>query len=256
MNEWQVAEVLKADSFGCVERLEGPGGSLIRRVVGGGRIPGSNFVARRLLNRERRTLEALDGLEGVPQLAHEPGACAAIRAGDAPPRAADILVRGFVRGAPLHQAEELAEDFFDHLDALVHALHERGVCHNDLHKEQNIVVGEDAFPHLIDFQLSSVHRGRGWLFASRVRDDLRHVQKHRRRYTRDGRGPHSASAEFGKGHGMRRGGVALVWRKSGKPLYNFVTRKLLRTSDGEERRPSSGPWPSWVAARGQRGERA
>ncbi len=52
--------------------------------------------------------------------------------------------------------------------------------------------------------------------------------------------------------GLRRGTLARLWRRTGKPLYNFVTRRLLRTRDGESRRPSTGPWPRWVAARGPR----
>jgi hypothetical protein len=87
-----------------------------------------------------------------------------------------------------------------------------------------------------------------------VRDDLRHVQKHRRRYLRDGRGPADAApgAAQGRGHGLRRGLIAGVWRRSGKPLYNWLTREVLHTRDGELRRPSSGPWPEWIEARGPR----
>jgi hypothetical protein len=129
------------------------------------------------------------------------------------------------------------------------------VCHNDLHKEQNILVGADGFPHLIDFQLASVHRRRGPVFRSRSRDDLRHAQKHRRRYTRAGRAPAAVTGDRaqGRGHGLRRGTVAAIWRRTGKPLYNFITRRLLGTSDGELRRDSSGPWPRWMPASGTRG---
>ena len=115
--------------------------------------------------------------------------------------------------------------------------------HNDLHKEQNVLVLEDGRPALVDFQLASVHRARGRPFEARCREDLRHLQKHRRRYTRDGRGPSEQAT--GAGAGLKRGVVARVWRVTGKPLYNLVTRRLLRTRDGEERRPSSGPWPRW-----------
>ncbi len=253
MDGWRVDAVLKQDSFGRVERLVGPGGRrLLRRVAVGGRIPGSGLVARALLRRERRALEALRGLAGVPSPVPEPEAVGApSRDGRVPPAGA-VLVRSWLAGEPLHRAELLHEDFFDHLDALVEALHARGVCHNDLHKEQNVVVGEDGHPWLIDFQLASVHPRRGRRFASRVRDDLRHVQKHRRRYTRDGRGPAAAGVEHGRGLGVRRSPLALAWRRLGKPLYNAVTRGLLRTRDGEERRPSSGPWPRWTGPRGPR----
>ncbi len=253
MGTWQVIETLKSDSFGCVERLQEAGGRvLLRRNAGGGALPGSRLVARYLMQRERRALEALAGLSATPVLVEDPEAMATPSQNGRIPARRDILLRHWVSAAPLHKAEFLAEDFFDHLDDLVKKLHEAGVCHNDLHKEQNILVGADGYPHLIDFQLASLHRRKGRLFRSRSRDDLRHVQKHRRRYTRDGRGPAAAGVDHGAGRGMRRSGLALVWRKTGKPLYNFITRRLLGTSDGEERRPSSGPWPTWTEPRGRR----
>lgn len=254
MEQWQVEQLLKSDSFGRVERVAGPEGSLLRRVAAGGRLPGSGLVARLLMRRERLALVRLAGLAGTPELKEVPEARRATSLDGSVPKEGTVLVRSWVAGAPLHLAEELPRDFFERLDELVCEVHERGVCHNDLHKEQNILVGEDGWPHLIDFQLASVHRGRGALFQSRVRDDLRHVQKHRKRYLRDGRGPAGASVEEaqGRGHGLRRGLVAAVWRRTAKPIYNWLTRRVLRTRDGELRRPSSGPWPSWTEARGPR----
>ena len=225
-------EILKEDALGRVERLVVEGEARVRRVPAGGRIPGSAWVARLLAGREVRALRALDGLGCVPRLRESaPGA----------PRG--VVERTFLAGEPLSRAEALPRDFFDHLDALVGRMHARGVCHNDLHKEQNVLVLEDGRPALVDFQLASVHRARGRRFEARCREDLRHLQKHRRRYTRDGRGPSEQAT--GAGAGLRRGVVARTWRVTGKPLYNLVTRRLLRTRDGEERRPSSGPWPRW-----------
>jgi predicted Ser/Thr protein kinase len=251
--QWQVRQILKSDTFGRIELLRGSDGArLLRRVACGASLPGSRLVARGLMHRERRALIALAGLPGVPELRElEAAALAPATSGHAP-RSGDVLLREWIEGEPLHRAEVLADDFFDHLDALVSELHRCGVCHNDLHKEQNVMVGSDGFPHLIDFQLASLHPRGGRTFESRVLDDLRHVQKHRRRYTRDGRGPASAGVEHGRGRGLKRSPLALVWRRTGKPLYNLVTRGLLRTKDGEERRPSTGPWPRWVPARGER----
>jgi len=252
MDGWQVVEVLKRDSLGRVELLERGAERLARRVACGGRVPMSGALARILLARERRALSALEGTPGAPRVVADSAAAAAAGAVGRAPRAREVLLRSWIDGAPLHEARALPRDFFDHLDDLVAALHERGVCHNDLHKEQNVIVGGDGFPHLIDFQLASTHRARGRLFASRARDDLRHVQKHRRRYTREGRAPHSAGAERGRGFGIRRSRLALVWRRTGKPVYNWLTRALLRTRDGEPRRPSTGPWPEWTPPTGPR----
>lgn len=224
----QAVRVLKRDGLGRVELIGGEP-PVVRRVAVGGRVPGSGLVARLLARRERRALEHLAGVEGVPQLVAAAGS---------------ILERTYLAGAPLHRAEALPRDFFEHLAELVRALHARGVCHNDLHKEQNVMVLQDGRPGVIDFQLASVHRrGDGRVFVARCRDDLRHVEKHRLRYERRGR-PKRADERASVAL-PRRSPVAALWRRTGKPLYNFVTRRLLRTRDGEERRPSSGPWPEW-----------
>ena len=250
VNQRRTVELLKRDSLGWVELVHGNREPLIRRVAAGGRIPGSGWIGRLLLRRERRALEALAGAAAgglaVPRLVTDPevAALAGPEGQRLAPRA--VLVRSYQAGLALHQATQLPRDFFDLVDALVMAMHRAGVCHNDLHKEQNLVVGEDGRPALIDFQLASIHRRGGRAFRVRCAEDLRHVQKHRRRYTRDGRGPVEAGVQHGAGLGRKRGPLAWAWRRMAKPLYNGLTRKILRTKDGEERRLSSGPWPRWV----------
>jgi RIO-like serine/threonine protein kinase len=244
MESPRVEALLKRDALGRVELLEWRGARRVRRVACGGSLPGSAAVARALLARERRALERLADLDGVPRLE----SAAHWRAGHLE-RA--VLVREFTAGTPLHLATSLPEDFFAHLAALVTRLHARGVCHNDLHKEQNVIVRPDGRPALIDFQLASVHPRGGRLFRSRVHDDLRHVDKHARRYLRPGRGP----ARVAPPSGARppRSLTALLWRRSVKPLYNLVTRALPGARDGEARRDSRGPWPRWTPPLGPPG---
>jgi hypothetical protein len=247
----------KLDALGRIEHLVGSGGPVARRVACGSSMPGSGLLARFLMRRERRSLAHLSGLTGVPRLVEDSTLEALPSPDGYTPRlgSKNIVLRSWCEGQPLHRATELPLDFFERLDELVLALHARGVCHNDLHKEQNVMVAADGYPALIDFQLASLHRVDSYLHRARCRDDLRHVQKHRRRYTRDGRGPAGSldsSLERGRGHRMRRSLVAFLWRRSVKPIYHFVTRKVLRSWDGEERRESSGPWPQWVAAVGPR----
>lgn len=254
MHRLQVVRELKRDALGRVELLQRDQELFVRRVACGGRIPGSGLAARLLLARERRALGVLEGLPGVPVLVEDPELAAAPGADGARPAARDVLVRTWIAGEPLHRAARLHEDFFDHADRLVAAAHERGVCHNDLHKEQNLVVGADGYPALIDFQLASCHApgvGRGRRFCARTAEDFRHLQKHRRRYTRDGRGP-ASQLTGGTGHGLRRAPLSTFWRRFVKPVYIRVTRDLLRTRDGEERRSSSGPWPEWGPPMGPR----
>ena len=245
----QVDRVLKRDAFGRVELLSGPRGLVVRRVACGGALPGSRALARLFLARERRALERLAGLAGVARLVDAPEYAAAVSSDGAAPRLGDVLLRSWIPGQPLWGVRELPSDFFERLEDLVAALHARGVCHNDLHKEPNVLVGEDRYPALVDFQLSSVHRSRGRTYRTRVGEDLRHVAKHRRTYAR-GTGRQSASG--GAALGRRRSLLARLWMRLGKPVYNFVTRRLLSTSDGEPRRPPGGPWPRWTEPVGPR----
>jgi RIO-like serine/threonine protein kinase len=130
------------------------------------------------------------------------------------------------------------------LRALVQACHAVGVCHNDLHKEPNVLVAPDGFPWLVDFQLASVHKLGSSGHARRAAEDLRHVAKHERRYLNQGSG--------GRDRGKDRGLVARLWMATGKRAYNFLTRRVLKTTDSEGRRPRGGPWPKWTAPTGAR----
>ena len=75
-------------------------------------------------------------------------------------------------------------------------------------------------------------------FRARAAEDLRHVRKHAARYACQGEGGRKLT-------GGQRGLVARVWMKTGKPLYNWLTRRVLKRRDGEPKRPKSGPWPEW-----------
>jgi len=251
----RIMEEMKRDAFGVVERIacEGPDGApveLVRRIVVGPAL--LRPLARLLARREQRALETLR-TSGITAIAATPRVPPALLAelssmptlsGESP-RGRDVFLRPFAQGQPLHLTGELPRDFFDLLEGSVRALHGAGVCHNDLHKEQNIVVDPAGRPVLIDFQLASVHpRRTGRTFVARCRDDLRHIQKLRRRYTRDGRGPEELRVPDEAR--MQRRGLALLWRRTVKPLYLFVTRRVLRTRDGEVGRPSAGPWPRWT----------
>jgi hypothetical protein len=212
-------------------------------------VPGSGLVARVLLARERRALALLSDLDGVAHLVDAPEYAGAESLDGRAPAARDVLLRSWVEGEPLYAAGRLPEDFFDRLEDLVVELHARGLCHNDLHKEPNVLVGPDGYPGLVDFQLASVHPDPGRAFRVRVDEDLRHVAKHRRHYAR---GTGRADGGEARLDSRRRSLLARAWMRLGKPLYNLVTRRVLGRPDGEPRRPSSGPWPEWTAAVGPR----
>ena len=248
MGDPQVVQELKRDVFGRIELMEGPRGHAVRRVACGSRVPGSRLLARFFVRREARALDRLAGLAGVAARLEWADYAAAPSLDGRVPARASVLMRSWIAGVPLYLATELPEDFFERLGELAREVHARGVCHNDLHKEPNVLVDEDGYPGLVDFQLSSVHPRATRRFDVRVAEDLRHVAKHHRVYARGTGIDPGGGARIPK----RRSLLARAWMAFGKPVYNFVTRRLMTYSDGEARRPSAGPWPRWTAPVGPR----
>jgi len=121
-----------------VWRVETPQGPLVvKDVRTSGRA--TRWVARWLLARERRVLERLAPLEGVPHLE-------AVVDGDA-------IALTWLPGQPLDR-ETFAErprELADQLLELADRLHALGVFHLDLHQRKNLLVDEAGRLHLVDF---------------------------------------------------------------------------------------------------------
>jgi predicted Ser/Thr protein kinase len=83
------------------------------------------------------------------------------------------------------------DDFFERLEELVGRLHERGVAYVDLNKPDNVLVGEDGRPYLVDFQISYRCPAARWrvfgrsLFRQLATEDLYHIRKLKRKFRRD-----------------------------------------------------------------------
>ncbi len=60
----------------------------------------------------------------------------------------------FVAGHPLGRGEAVSDQFFPELVNLLAEVHRCGMAYVDLHKRENIIVGADGRPYLIDFQVS------------------------------------------------------------------------------------------------------
>lgn len=174
--------------------------------------PWARWLARALMRREARTLERLDGVDGVPQLVSCNGS---------------TLVRRYVEGAPMQHARPRDRAYFRQALSLLAKIHRRGVVHNDLAKEPNLLVTPLGRPAFLDFQLAMVRRRRGPLFRLLAYDDLRHLLKHKRTYC-----PESLT-ERQRRILARPGLPARAWRKTGKPVYLFVTRRVLGWADRE-----------------------
>jgi RIO-like serine/threonine protein kinase len=205
------SRLLKKDLFGEVRLESDAAGKRIVRDTGAAALP-LRWLAHGLMRREARALAALDGLEGVPKL---------IRIGR------NRLVREYLDGEPMHRARPRDPDYFRHARRLLRQMHARGVVHNDLAKEPNILVVGSGQPAFVDFQLAWPARSRGRLFRILRYDDLRHLLKHKRSYCapllteRERRILATPSLP------------SRLWMRIVKPPYLYVTRKLLGWADRE-----------------------
>ena len=169
-------------------------------------------MARALARREARTLRALAGLDGVPQLIDFDGR---------------RLTRSYLPGRPMQRARPGDPAFFSAAQRLLFEVHRRNVVHNDTAKEPNWLVLDDGRPALIDFQLAGWRPRRGRLFRLLAREDIRHLLKHKRTYAAD------ALTARERRILARPAWTSRLWRASVKPVYLFVTRRLLGWADRE-----------------------
>ncbi|MGQ0428378.1 MAG: serine/threonine protein kinase [Gammaproteobacteria bacterium] len=205
-------QLLKSDLFGAVWLGDDDyGRRFVFRDTGAARrwfLP----LARWLCRREARALVQLDGVPGVPRLL-----------GTGPAG----LRREWMEGRPMQLAEPRDLRYFRAARRLVTALHRRGVAHCDLAKEPNWLVTPAGAPALVDFQLAFVAPRRGRVFRALAREDLRHLLKHKRSYC-----PERLTARE-RDILARPGAGSRLWMATGKPLYLFVTRRLLGWADRE-----------------------
>ena len=202
---------LKRDLFGTVSRIERDGAPRVLRDARTARW-WLRPLARHLLARERRALSHLSGLERVPAL---------LAAGSG------HLEREWIEGAPMQIARPRDARYYREALRLVRRLHARDLTHNDLAKETNWLVTPDGLPAVVDFQLARHARRRGRLFRMLAHDDLRHLLKHKRQYL-----PERLTARQ-RAMLATPSPLARVWRASVKPVYRFVTRRLLGWADRE-----------------------
>jgi hypothetical protein len=213
---WTEGVLLKRDVFSTVERGKfrsdaGEVDAVLRRLD---RVPWwSSIAARLLFARERRALALASGLQIGPELLW-----AGRRA----------LVRSFIDGIALHLAKPFGDAaYFRSAKATLRRLHRAGICHNDLAKEQNWLVGRDGRAYLTDFQLAACFKTRNWLFRIAAYEDLRHLLKHKRSYVPDALTPKERKIL------ARKSLIASFWLMSGKKVYRAITRGLFNFTDRE-----------------------
>ncbi len=207
---------LKADSFGRIALMRDARGVFVRRDLSAS--PWwLRFPAWRLARREARAISQLDGLEATPQLLGWDG----VR-----------LDRSYLEGAAMYQKPPRGDlAYFRAARRLLQQVHRRGIAHNDLAKEANWLVLADGRPAVIDFQLAVRGHPRSRWMRLLAREDLRHLLKHKRTYCPESLTP--VERRVLKRHSWVRD----AWFRTGKPVYRFVTRRLLKWEDNEGQGP-------------------
>ena len=130
-----------------------------------------NTVGRFLIWRESKAYGMLRGIQGVPSFYGTIGGLA--------------LVVEEIEGKDLESVrngEELPEDFFKRLRALIDEIHKRGMAHCDLKRAPNIILGNDGAPCIVDWSASICKKELGFfplspIFNRFVRDDLNAITK-------------------------------------------------------------------------------
>jgi acyl-CoA synthetase (AMP-forming)/AMP-acid ligase II len=213
---WTEGVLLKRDVFSTVERGRfrddaGEVDAVLRRLD---QVPLWSYpLARHLFARERRALTLARDLDVGPKL---------LWAGR------KALVRGFIDGVALHLARPHGDiAYFRSAKSALRKLHRAGICHNDLAKEQNWLVGRDGRAYLTDFQLAVCFKTRSRLFRIAAYEDLRHLLKHKRSYAPQALTPMERKIL------ARKSFVASLWLKTGKKVYQAITRGLFNFTDRE-----------------------
>ena len=213
---WTDGVLLKRDVFSTVERGRfrsdaGEVDAVLRRLD---EVRWwSHLLARHLFLRERRALALARDLDVGPKLLW-----AGRRA----------LVRGFIDGVALHLAKPRGDAaYFRSARQALHRLHRARICHNDLAKEQNWLVGRDGRAYVTDFQLAACFKSRSRLFRIAAYEDLRHMLKHKRSYAPEALTPSERKIL------ARKSLVATIWLATGKKVYQAITRGLFDFTDRE-----------------------
>ncbi len=171
----------------------------------------NRWIGRLICNREMKFYHRLRDLPNVPPVIG--------RVGDTG------FLHGYVEGRPLEKDKPVPDGFFDEMLRIIDVLYARGIAIVDTNKPENILLGSDGQPHLIDFQISfdSHELGDIWPATSILkmfrRTDIYHILKHKKRLRPD------ELTEAESKLAEQRGTLVNLHRKITKP-YFIIRRKL------------------------------
>lgn len=135
-----------------------------------------NTIGRFLVWREARTYRRLSGIKGIPRLYCIIDGLALVME-DVPGK----------RLGKIRKGTFLPKGFFDSLQKLVLKVHNMGIVHCDLKKANNIIIGQDGFPYIIDWG-ASIHKEEfdlpilRYIYKRFLLDDNLAIIKHKFRY--------------------------------------------------------------------------
>ena len=133
------------------------------------------WMGRWLTGHEITIYRRLENVSGIPALRANPDPY--------------TLIHEYIEGQPLDPRLPVGDRFFDDLAELLDTLHTNKVVYVDANKADNIVVGRDGRPYLIDFQISFLadpsHSDR-WGIVEKIfqrlrKEDFYHFLKHKNR---------------------------------------------------------------------------
>lgn len=128
---------------------------------------------------ESRLYQKVDDLQGIPKLLGFVGKTG--------------FAHEFIPGKQLSKSDTVDSKFFDELADIIRNLHQRQVAYVDLNKPENIILGENGKPYLVDFQISFSPK-RNWPVFRHVNniilhqlqtEDNYHFAKHKRKLRPD-----------------------------------------------------------------------
>jgi hypothetical protein len=221
-HSYRRVDILKHDSWAATALYQGPPGMVVAKFNRQQSVFGlpMKWLGRRLAQRETRMLQRLADLPNVPDYSGN----LAINGINQ----LHAVTHDYVPGHPLERREPVNDVFFPKFQQLIKDMHARDLAYVDLSKRQNIIVGDDDKPYLIDFQISlklpGWWPGSSWPIRRVLRllqamDDY-HVLKHYRDCRPDLLSPEQLDLERYRPWTIRFG------RRIGKPLRE-IRRKFL-----------------------------
>ena len=200
----------KHDFFAATAWYAGQAGQVVLKVGRQASILGFplDWIGALLSRHEARMYRLALRIEGVPEfhgLWGESG-----------------LVHEFIEGRPLAKEDVPDDVFFPRLLRILNEFHARGAAYVDLEKRENILLGADGRPHLIDFQISwhwpDNRGGRTWvaryILSILQASDRYHLLKHWRRLRPD----QLEAAEFERSY------ETPIWIRWHRAVFRPLTR--------------------------------